>query len=232
MRIDLNADLGEGVGDDEALLAVVSSANIAHPSYRDWTGFGRASGLGVLRTSRDHRRDFVDDLVSQVLGVARAAEGRGTALAHVKAHGALYNEAVVDDVAARVVVDAVASVAAACGYPVAVLTLPGGVLGRIAGEAGLPVLAEGFVDRAYRASGGLVPRREPGALLADESAMVAQALQLASGHVRPVDGPMIDVRVDSLCVHGDTPGAVGAARSVRAALERGGWRVAAPGAGS
>jgi UPF0271 protein len=255
MRVDLNADLGEGFGDDSGLLGIVSSANIAagahagggqlleravadavrhgvavgaHPSYRDRDGFGRRSELDGLRDDPAGRARLVADVVGQVLLVADEVERCGVGLAHVKAHGALYNEAVVDRVAAELVVEAVTAAARSCGHSPALMTQPGGALARLAAQVGLVVRAEGFVDRGYRASGSLVPRGEPGALLVDPVAMTAQALALASGRVRSVDGPWVDVPVDSLCVHGDTPGALAAARSVRSALEGAGWRIAAP----
>lgn len=257
MRIDLNADLGEGVGDDDALLAIVTSANIAtgahagggavlrravalavqrevaigaHPSYRDRAGFGRDSHLDVLHRDASARSHLVADLVEQVLLVAREAESHGAALAHVKAHGSLYNEAVADLVAAQIVTDAVLGAERVLGYPVAVLTQPGGALDHTASGRGLVVIAEGFADRAYHRTGQLVPRAEPGAVHAGTEAMVAQALALAAGHVDSVDGQRIAVSVGSLCVHGDTPLAVAASTAIRAALESRGWQVAAPGA--
>ena len=255
MRIDLNADLGEGMGDDEALLDIVTSANIAtgahagggsvltravaaaagrgvaigaHPSYRDRAGFGRASHLTVLRQDVSARSHLVGELVEQILGVAREAERHGVTLAHVKAHGSLYNEAVNDPVAAQVVADAVLGAEHALGYQVALVTQPGGELAGLASSRGVAVLAEGFADRAYVSTGQLVGRSEPGAVLGDIESMVAQAVGLAAGHVTPIDGPRIAVAVDSLCVHGDTPGAVAAARAIRAALEQQGWMVASP----
>lgn len=255
MRIDLNADLGEGVGDDAALLSLVTSANIAtgahagggsvldstvagaaargvaigaHPAYRDRAGFGRTSGLAELRSSREARAGFIADLADQVMTVTVAADRRGAPLSHVKPHGALYNEAVVDLLAAEVVIEAVGRVMRRCGYPVAVLTQPGGALGSVARSAGLPVVAEGFVDRRYTAAGQLVARHERGAVLADVDSMVAQAAGLAAGRVRTVGGHLLELQVDSLCVHGDTPGAVLAARAVHAALVAAGWQIAAP----
>jgi UPF0271 protein len=256
VRIDLNADLGEGVGDDSALLGIVTSANLAtgahagggavlqqsvataarhgvaigaHPAYRDRAGFGRRSELAALRAEPAGRARFVADLVDQVLTVAGEARRCGVGLQHVKAHGALYNEAVVDEVAAALLVAAVTEVGDRLGGAPAVVTQPGGVLAQLAEEAGLAVLAEGFVDRGYLPSGSLVPRGRPGALHAGTAAMTAQALDLARGRVHAVDGTWVALRVDTLCVHGDTPGAVAAARLVRAALEAAGWRVAAPG---
>jgi UPF0271 protein len=256
VRIDLNADLGEGVGDDESMLAIVSSASIAtgahagggavlaravaaaaahevaigaHPSYRDRAGFGRASHLAILHRDPSARSHLVADLVGQILLVAREAEVHGRPLSHVKAHGSLYNEAVRDAVAAQVVADAVLSAEAAFGHGIAVMTQPGGELARTAADRGLALILEGFADRGYLPNGQLLPRDSPGAVHEALDAMVAQALDLAGGHVAPVDGDRIPVAVDSLCVHGDTPGAVVAARAIRAALESRGWHVGAPG---
>ena len=254
MRIDLNADLGEGVGDDDALLGIVTSASIAtgahagggqllaaavraavghgvavgaHPSYRDRAGFGRRSLLAGLREDPRGRAAFVADLVDQVLAVAEVVHAQGGRLRHVKAHGALYNESVVDPLVAELVADGVARAAQVCGNELAILTQAGGVLAGVAERAGMPVRAEGFVDRGYLRSGSLVPRGQPGALLADPGAMAAQALDLAAGQVRCVDGALIAVPVESLCVHGDTPDAVAAARAVRAALQGAGWEISA-----
>ena len=157
-------------------------------------------------------------------GCGRAAGGR---LRHVKAHGALYNEAVADPLAAAIVLDAIEAASATVGRPLAVVTQPGGELARLAAARGARVIAEGFVDRAYDPAGRLVPRSEPGAMHHDPDAMVVQALDLANGQVRCIDGSVHAITVESLCVHGETPGAVAAARAVRAALERQGWVVAA-----
>ncbi len=254
MRIDLNADLGEGIGDDEALLDIVTSANIAtgahagggsvlrravasaaqrgvgigaHPSYRDRRRFGRASLMSALGTDPQARAAFSADLVDQVLLVAREAHRHGQHLSHVKAHGALYNEAVQDAGAAEVLMAAVERVTATLGYAVAVMTQPGGLLARRADDLGFEVIGEGFADRGYRRDGRLLARDEPGAVHDDLEVMVAQALDLARGRVRPPAGPTIDLQVESLCVHGDTSGAVAAARAIRAALEQGGWEVGA-----
>jgi UPF0271 protein len=225
--VDLNADLGEGfgvwrLGEDEALLDVLTSANVAcgfhagDPStmrrvclaaaergvaigaqvgYRDLAGFGRRR----IEYAHD---DLRDDLLYQIGALDAFARLAGTRVRYVKPHGALYNTAVADEVQAAAVVAAVA------GYDpsLPVLGLPGSALLRLAAEAGLPALPEGFVDRGYRPDGTLVPRSEPGALLAEEAA-VAQAVRLSR-----------EGAVQSLCVHGDTPGAVALARAVRAAL--------------
>lgn len=254
--IDLNADLGEGVGDDAAMLDVVTSANIAtgahagggevlrravaaavergvsvgaHPSYRDRAGFGRASLLASLRADEAAARAFADDLVAQVLDVAEEARRRGGRLVHVKPHGALYNEAVADPAAAAIVVAAVLRAEESMGSPLAVMTQPRGELAGQAATAGLRVIGEGFADRRYQPDGRLVDRGIPGAVLATPAEMAAQALALAAGAVIAEDGSRVPVAVESLCVHGDSPDAVAAARAVRAALTGNGWTIRAPG---
>ena len=253
MQIDLNADLGEDVGDDDALLAIVSSANIAtgahagggrvlvravaaavdrgvaigaHPSYRDRAGFGRASRLEQTCRVPAARRQLVADLVEQVLLVARETERNGARLAHIKAHGSLYNEAVRDVEAAQILAESVALVAQDLGFPVPVMTQPGGELAMLAESMGIQVLAEGFADRGYLGDGRLVPRGQPGDLHGQIEGMVAQALDLARGGVVAVSGVRIPMTVHSLCVHGDSRGAVSAARAIRIALEEGGWQPA------
>lgn len=253
--IDLNADLGEECGDDEALLEVVTSANVAtgahagggavlhatvraavergiavgaHPSYRDRAGFGRASLIARLHADLDHRAIFIADLAAQIGLVATAAREAGGELAHVKAHGALYNEAAVDQVAAAVVLAAVRRAADAAGHELALVTLPGGVLDRLARAEAWSVISEGFADRAYQPDGLLVPRTLPGSVHVEPAAMVRQAVDVAHGRCQTVDGSHIAMRVESLCVHGDTPGAVAAARAIRRALEDAGVTVSAP----
>jgi 5-oxoprolinase (ATP-hydrolysing) subunit A len=246
--IDLNADLGESfgawrLGDDEGLLALVTSANIAcgfhagdpltirracagaiargvtigaQVSYRDLAGFGR--------------REMVvppDELTAEVLyqiaaldGIARAEGGR---VSYVKPHGALYNRCVRDPVQSA----AVAAAIGAYDARLPLLTLPGSEAGRVAAEAGLTVVAEAFADRAYRADGTLVPRGQPGAVINDRAAVAARVATMATSHVlESVDGQEIPVPFRSLCVHGDTPGAVALAAAVRDALERAGAKVA------
>lgn len=227
--MDLNADLGEGfgawrLGDDEALLDVVTSANVAcgfhagDPStmrrvcaaaaargvaigaqvgYRDLAGFGRR------RIDYDPE-ELRDDLLYQIGALDAFARLAGSRVGYVKPHGALYNTAVRDERQAGAVVAAVA------GYDASlpVLGLPGSALLRLAAEAGLRPVEEGFADRRYRPDGTLTPRTEPDALLTGTGDVVAQALRLATHG-----------RVASLCLHGDTPGAVTLARAVRAALE-------------
>ena len=226
--VDLNADLGEGfgvwrLGDDDALLEVVTSANVAcgfhagdpstmrrvctravergvaigaQVSYRDLAGFGR-------RFVDVEPGELADDVLYQLAaldGVARATGGRAR---YVKPHGALYNAVVAHESQARAVVGAVA----AYDRTLPVLGLPGSALLRAAEEVGLRTVAEGFPDRAYTSAGTLVPRREPGALVDDPAEVAARAVRMARDGV-----------VESVCVHGDTPGAVAIARAVRSAL--------------
>ena len=222
--VDLNADLGEEVTDDAALLAVVTSANVAcgyhagspeimravcaeaaergvvvgaQVSYADREGFGRVA--------RDVPSEVLREQVADQVGVLSAiAEAAGTAVRYVKPHGALYHR-VVDDA------EQAAAVLAGSGE-LPVLGMPGELLTR-AVAAGRSVFHEGFPDRGYTADGRLVPRSEPGALVTDEASIVAQALVLAG-------------TVDSLCLHGDSPGAVEHAAAVRRALEDAGLGLA------
>jgi UPF0271 protein len=247
--IDLTADLGEGfgiwrLGDDDALLEVVTSANVAcgfhagdpstmrrvcagavasgvaigaQVSYRDLAGFGR-------RFMDVERAELTDDVLYQLAaldGIARAEGGR---VRYLKPHGALYNAAVHHEGQARAVVDAVV----AHDRTLPVLGLPGSALLREAEAAGLRTVPEGFADRGYTPEGTLVPRRSPGALVSDPDAVAERAVRMAvEGVVVAVDGTAVDLSVASVCVHGDTPGAVDLARRVRAALEDAGLRTAA-----
>jgi UPF0271 protein len=237
--MDLNADLGEGfgawrLGDDDALLTVVTSANVAcgfhagdaatmrrvcaaaaatgvavgaQVGYRDLAGFGRrriAYALDELR----------DEVIYQIGALAALASSEGTSVRYVKPHGALYNVAAEDDGQASAVVSASVS----CGR-LPVLCQPGSRLAVLAAAAGVRVVAEGFADRGYLASGRLVSRSSPGALLTSVDEVCARAVQLATtGTVTAVTGETVSVPVESICVHGDTPGAVELVRSVRSAL--------------
>lgn len=239
-RIDLNADLGEGfgvwrLGDDDALLGVVSSANVAcgfHAgdplTMRRVCGRAAAAGVAVgaqvsYRDLAGFGRRFIDvepaELAADVLyqlaaldGIARAA---GTRVSYVKPHGALYNAAVTHEGQAQAVVDAVL----AFDRRLPVLGLPGSALLRSAEAAGMRPVAEGFADRGYTPEGRLVPRREPGALVEDPAAVAERAVRMATdGVVVAVDGTALLMPVESVCVHGDTPGAADLARAVRTAL--------------
>jgi UPF0271 protein len=239
--IDCNADLGEGfgawrMGDDLALLDVVTSANVAcgfhagdarimrrvceaaadrgvvigaHVSYRDLQGFGRRD-LDV------DPAELTDEILYQVGALEAVARAAGTAVRYVKAHGALYNRCAHDEARAAAVVRALTD----HGGGLRLLAAPGSALLRLARAAGVRCATEGFVDRAYRADATLVPRTEPGAVHAVTGACVAQALDLAcNGRVTAVDGTIVHLAPESLCVHGDDPHALATARAVRAALE-------------
>lgn len=227
MRIDLNADVAESA-DDLALLDVVTSANVCCGAYAGGEELmldacERAVGQGVTigaqvgyadregfgRRPQDPPTDvLVDELRRQLDLLAEVADAVGGRVAYVKPHGALYNTVVADERQAAAVVEAVAP------YGLPLLGLPGAASLRIAADDGLPVVAEGFADRAYTPDGTLLPRDRPGAVLHDPSDVAAQALRLVG-------------QVASLCVHGDSPGALDLARAVRRALEVAGHDVVA-----
>ncbi|KGM08561.1 LamB/YcsF family protein [Cellulomonas bogoriensis] len=248
MRIDLNSDLGEsfgawGMGDDEAIVQVVSSANVAcgfhagdpstiratcaaaaaagvgvgaHVAYRDLVGFGR-------RFMDVAPRELIDDVVYQVGALAALAGAVGATVGHVKPHGALYNAITHHTAQARAVVTAVREV----DPDLPLLAQPGTVVADEARRAGLRVVHEAFADRAYTPQGRLAPRSEPGAVLHDPDAVASRAVRIATeGTVVATDGAVVDLPVESICVHGDGPGAVEAARAVRRALDAAGVRVA------
>ncbi|MGA5900751.1 LamB/YcsF family protein [Streptomyces venetus] len=247
--IDLNADLGEGFGrwrltDDERLLSVVTSANVAcgfhagdaatmrrvcelaaergvrigaQVSYRDLAGFGR-------RAMDVPPAELAAEVAYQIGALEVFARAAGAGVAYVKPHGALYNRVVGDEEQAAAVVDGV--LLADATLPV--LGLPGSRLLELAGKAGLPVVTEAFADRAYTEAGTLVPRTLEGAVVTDPDTVVERSLSLArSGEVVSHSGTRIEVRARSLCLHGDTPGAVELARRVRERLEASGVRVEA-----
>jgi 5-oxoprolinase (ATP-hydrolysing) subunit A len=246
--MDLNADLGEGfgiwtLGDDNTLLSLVTSANIAcgfhagdpmtmrrlcdwaadrgvavgaQVAYRDLAGFGRRRidyDLSELR----------DDIIYQIAALDGFCRLQGEKVRYVKPHGALYNTAMVD------VWQASAIVAAIVDYDrtLPVLCLPDSELASCAGGAGLRVVPEGYADRTYRSDGKLVPRGMPGAVLTDADAVVARAFRIATAaEVETIDGTVIPCEVESLCLHGDTPGAVELTTRVREALDSAGVRLA------
>ncbi|MFN2520062.1 MAG: 5-oxoprolinase subunit PxpA [Candidatus Limnocylindria bacterium] len=241
--IDLNSDLGEGAGNDAAIMPFVTSANIAcgahagddqtmretialavrhgvavgaHPGYRDKPNFGRVA-LDIAP------EELLADLRSQVGALADAAKDAGVSLAHVKAHGALYNRGERDDAIARIIVRSTGA------WPgVALYAPPGSAMERAAIGAGVRVAREGFVDRAYEPDGTLRPRRLPGAVIDDPAAAAAQALAFVrDGGVRATDGSFLPLEVDTLCLHGDAPAAPRVARAVRDALDAAGVAVRA-----
>jgi UPF0271 protein len=187
----------------------------AHVSYRDLAGFGRRAmdvPAGELR----------DEVLYQLAALAGLARVAGTSVRYVKPHGALYNRIVRDAGQARAVVDAVV----AFDPTLALLGLAGSAVEQAAVETGVRFVREAFVDRGYRSDGTLVPRTDPGALLSDDGEIAARAVRMVTeGRVVAADGTDIPVEVDSLCVHGDTPGAVAMARAVRDALAEAGVSV-------
>ena len=251
VSIDLNADVGESLGPwpmgaDERLIPLVSSVNIAcgfhagdpatiqrtvalavasgaaigaHPGYPDLVGFGRRD----MEMAAD---DLEAAIVYQVGAVAAFARAAGAELRHVKAHGALYNRAARD----RSVAETIARAVRRCGSELVVVGLAGSALLDAGQAAGLAVAAEGFPDRAYEPDGSLRSRRLPGAVLADSAAVARRAVMMArDGAVLAVDGSSVRLEVDTLCLHGDTPGAAEHAAAVRAALEATGIAVASLG---
>ncbi len=243
--VDFNADLGEGAGHDDELLALVSSANIAtgfhagdaesmhtalvkalargvavgaHPSLFDRENFGRQEGGATA--------DEIFEAVTYQLGVFQAiAEAASVRMAHVKPHGALYNMGARD----RTLADAIGRAICAVDPGLMLFAPPRSQLAG-AGEAlGLRVVSEFFADRNYLGDGSLVPRSRPDALLTDSEQAAARVLtMLAEGRVRTVDGTDIPMAAETICLHGDTPGAVDFARTLRRRMKAAGVQVRAP----
>ncbi|UZJ24924.1 LamB/YcsF family protein [Rhodococcus antarcticus] len=249
VAVDLNSDVGESfgrwtLGDDEAVLASVTSANVAcgfhagdpttlrrtcelavaggvvvgaQVGYRDLAGFGRR----FLDVSA---RELADDVLYQLGALEALCRVSGTRVRYVKPHGALYNAVVHHQEQARAVVDAVHAYDP--GLPV--LGLPGSVFLDAARAKGLRAVPEAFADRGYTAAGTLVPRTGAGALLSDPDLVAARVLRLVTeGVVTAVDGTDVPVRAESVCLHGDSPGAVAMARAVRSTLDGAGVPVVA-----
>lgn len=243
-RVDLNADIGESSGNDEALLAWVTSASVAcgfhagdpvimrrtirlaagagvaigaHPSFADLAGFGRQE--------MNIPPDDITDLVLYQLGALSAiARSEGVALQHVKPHGALYNMGARDAQVAR----AIARAVAAFGEPLLLVGLPGSELIAAGKREGLRVVAEGFVDRSYEPDGSLTPREREGAVISDVAVAVERAVRMVrEGRVVARDGRIIPMEIDTICIHSDTPRAVELAVAVRTALSEAGISVAA-----
>ncbi len=241
--IDLNADLGEGCGSDDELLALVSSASIAcgahagdertmratidaaaargvsigaHPGYPDRAGFGRIeTGAGPAEI-----RELV---LRQLEAFAAACAAAGAAFRHVKPHGALYNRAMIDAGAA----ESIAGAVAAFDPALAVLAMPGSQLLHAAQAAGLAVAREAFLDRAYESTTTLVPRMAAGATISDPSAAAGRAERMVLAHVvLSAGGEELAIAADSLCVHGDNPAAVALLQAVRFRLEAAGVTIA------
>jgi UPF0271 protein len=247
--VDLISDLGESfgawtMGDDDAMLETVTSANIAcgfhagdpltmlsrcrtaldrgvsigaHVGYRDLAGFGR-------RAIDIPAGELYGDVLYQLAALAGVAASVGASVNYVKPHGALYNRIATDAVQAAAVADAVRDF----DPSLRVLGPAGSRIAEAAAERSLTFVREAFVDRAYRGDGSLVPRSEPGAVLTGASQIAQRAVTLVTeGTVLALDGRPVAVEADSLCVHSDTPGAVAMARAVRGALEGAGLRIRA-----
>ena len=247
MPIDLNADVGESygawvMGDDEGLLPLVTSANIAcgahagdplvmartvglaarfgvtagaHPGFPDRDGFGRRD-LDMTSEELDA------SLLAQLGALSAIAGAAGVRLRHVKPHGALYNRAAMDPALAETVARAVRRFS----DELVLVGLAGSLALEAGRSAGLKVAGEGFADRAYEPDGTLRSRRLPGAVHSDPDVVAAQAVAIAcDGQVRTSDGSLVAVKAETICLHGDTPGAPALARAVRAALEAAGVEV-------
>ena len=245
--IDLNSDLGEGfgawkMGDDNAVLEIVSSANVAcgmhagdphimartferakalgvavgaHPGYPDLWGFGRRE----MAFSAAEIEQFVAYQVGAALGVSRYS---GHPITYVKPHGALANLSQVDATVAGAIVRAIAGV----DRDLVLLTFPDGHATRIAREMGLRTCAEIFADRAYLPDGRLVPRSQPGAVLHDPETVAQRVVRMVNaGGVETIDGGLLPMDIGSVCVHGDSPGAIEMAAAVRRALTQAGIAV-------
>ncbi|MVA25903.1 5-oxoprolinase subunit PxpA [Agrobacterium vitis] len=239
--IDLNSDLGESygawsMGDDSAMLAVVSSANIAcgfhagdpsgiwktvkaaaengvsigaHVSYPDRVGFGR-------RDMDVTSEELIADVIYQIGALKGMAAAAGTSVTYVKPHGALYNRIANDARQGQAVIDAVKAIDSS----LVLMGLAGAPILDLARTSGLSTVAEAFADRAYTPQGQLVSRREPGAVLHDAEKIASRMVQLArQGTLEAIDGSVIKVDAQSICVHGDSPGAVAIAQEIRRRFE-------------
>lgn len=253
LRIDLNADVGESfgayaIGHDAGLMKSITSASVAagfhagdpsvlratirmakahgvavgaHPSFPDLTGFGRRE----MKVSPREAEDFV---LYQIAAVAGVAAAEGVTLQHVKPHGALFNMAMRDADLAT----AIARATAAFSSNLILFGLPDSELLKAGRAQRLRVVAEAFADRAYEADGSLVSRSKPGSVIHDASAVVARAVQMAKdGTVVSIDGAVLTLQPDTICVHSDTPGADDLAARLRSALGAAGVSVRAVGAG-
>jgi UPF0271 protein len=248
-RVDINSDLGESwgawtMGDDPAMLEIVTSANLAcgfhggdpdvmarsialarqggvaigaHPGFNDLAGFGRRQIVG------DSPETLRNMLLYQIAALAGMAAALGHEVTHVKTHGSLGNMAAVDDGMAETVAGAVR----AFDRDLILVVMPGNALDRAGRAAGLRVANEVYADRTYDDAGNLTPRRQPGAVIHDAAEAQARALRmLEDGAIVSTSGRRVPVRIDTICVHGDNPSAVAMARGLRAALEEAGVRVA------
>jgi len=247
LTIDINSDLGESfgawkMGDDSAMLDVVSSANVAcgfhagdpagilktvkaaaergvaigaHVGYRDLAGFGR-------RKMDPSSEELNGDVIYQIGALQGLAKAAGTRVTYVKPHGALYNTIAID---ARQAADVIAAIRA-IDPSLVLMALAGSQLVEQARSAGLTVVAEAFADRAYTPEGNLVSRREKGSVLHDPELVAQRMLRMVrDGAIEAIDGTMTKIDAQSICVHGDSPGAVAIAQRLRALLEESGHAV-------
>jgi len=247
-KIDLNSDLGEGygawvMGDDAAMLGIVSSANVAcgfhagdpcgilttlqqavakgvavgaHVSYPDRVGFGR-------RPMDVTSAELTADVIYQIGALQGLCAAAGTRVSYVKPHGALYNTIAADARQGAAVIAAIRAI----DPTLALMGLAGAPILRQAAEAGLATVAEAFADRAYTAKGALVSRREPGAVLHDADQIAARMLRLVTqGTLAAIDGSVLHLQADSICIHGDNPGAVAISGRIHAVLTANGVTIA------
>lgn len=243
MQVDINSDIGEGMGDDEAMLSVATSVNVAcgfhagdpdtmrkiaaqarkrgvgigaHPGYHDRAGFGRhpMPGLGASE---------IENIVAYQIGALCAiAALAGHKVTHVKAHGALSNAACSD----AMIANAIAAAIKAVDPGLAFMVLPHTELARAADRAGLKPIHEIYADRAYRDNAQLLPRSQDGAVLHDKDEIAQRVLRMVTEQsIITASGKTIPTPVESICVHGDTPGAVEIAKAVRSTLEQNGLTI-------
>lgn len=237
--IDLNCDMGESfgayrLGMDDQVMKYITSANVAcgwhagdplvmnqtvklakenqvgigaHPGYPDLSGFGRRS----MACTKEEVRQYV---IYQIGALAAFCRVHGTRLTHVKPHGALYLEAVENETTARAIAQGIMDLDPSL-YFVALAGKKGETMRRMGEELGLKVAYEAFPDRAYTPEGTLVSRKQPGAVIADPDEVAKRALDMAKGRVTAIDGTTIDLSVQTLCVHGDTLGAVNLVKKIR-----------------
>lgn len=249
MNIDINSDLGESfgawaMGDDSSMLDIVSSANVAcgfhagdpagilktlraatergvaigaHVGYRDLAGFGR-------RNMDPTSEELIGDVIYQIGALQGLAKAAGTRVTYVKPHGALYNTIAVEKRQAKDVIDAILAI----DPSLVLMALAGSPLVAQARAAGLTVVTEAFADRAYTPDGNLVSRREKGSVLHDPDLIAARMVRMVKeGVVEAIDGTLTKVEAQSICVHGDSPGAVAMAKRLREVFEQSGLTIRA-----
>ncbi len=249
MNIDINSDLGESfgawaMGDDSSMLDIVSSANVAcgfhagdpagilktlraatergvaigaHVGYRDLAGFGR-------RNMDPTSEELIGDVIYQIGALQGLAKAAGTRVTYVKPHGALYNTIAVDKRQGKDVIDAILAI----DPSLVLMALAGSPLVAQARAAGLTVVTEAFADRAYTPDGNLVSRREKGSVLHDPDLIAARMVRMVKeGVVEAIDGTLTKVEAQSICVHGDSPGAVAMAKRLREVFEQSGLTIRA-----